>query len=53
MTTATTTLNVSPTAPTAAAVDALLARGLYDLWYPICPSGFVQDRPVSLRRLGY
>ena len=39
------------TAPTAAAVDALLSRGLYDLWYPICPSGFVQDRPVSLRRL--
>jgi len=49
MTTATAT---SPTAPTATAVDALLARGLYDLWYPICPSGFVQDRPVSLRRLG-
>ena len=50
MTTPTATPNTSPTA---AAVDALLARGLYDLWYPICPSGFVQDRPVSLRRLGY
>ncbi|MEN9631033.1 MAG: hypothetical protein RJA10_4261, partial [Pseudomonadota bacterium] len=34
-------------------VEALLARGLYDLWYPICPSDFVQERPVSLRRLGY
>ncbi|SNS88818.1 Phenylpropionate dioxygenase, large terminal subunit [Noviherbaspirillum humi] len=33
-------------------VDALLATGLKDLWYPICPSGFVKERPVSLRRLG-
>ena len=49
-----TTISTSTAAaPTAADVDALLARGLYDLWYPICPSGFVQDRPVSLRRLGY
>ncbi len=32
--------------------DALLQRGLYDLWYPICPSNFVNDRPTSLRRLG-
>jgi phenylpropionate dioxygenase-like ring-hydroxylating dioxygenase large terminal subunit len=36
-----------------AEVDALLERGLYDLWYPICPSSFIQERPVSLRRLGY
>ncbi len=34
-------------------VSALLERGLYDLWYPICPSHFVQERPTSLRRLGY
>ena len=34
-------------------VDALLERGLHDLWYPICPSSFVQERPVSMRRLGY
>ena len=34
-------------------VDTLLERGLYDLWYPICPSSFVQERPVSMRRLGY
>jgi len=34
-------------------VEALLARGLRDLWYPICPSTFVKDAPISLRRLGY
>jgi phenylpropionate dioxygenase-like ring-hydroxylating dioxygenase large terminal subunit len=46
---ATTTPNlVSPHA-----VDALLERGLYDLWYPICPSHFVREKPVSMRRLGY
>ena len=33
-------------------VDQLLEIGLKDLWYPICPSGFVQQNPVSLRRLG-
>jgi phenylpropionate dioxygenase-like ring-hydroxylating dioxygenase large terminal subunit len=33
-------------------VDAVLAEGLKNLWYPICPSGFVAERPVSLRRLG-
>ena len=38
---------------TTSPVDALLERGLYDLWYPICPSSFVQERPVSMRRLGY
>ncbi len=38
---------------TAQDVDALLERGLFDLWYPICPSGFVKERPVSLRRLGW
>ena len=49
MNTATTT----NTSPTAADVDKLLERGLYDLWYPICPSHFVKERPVSMRRLGY
>jgi phenylpropionate dioxygenase-like ring-hydroxylating dioxygenase large terminal subunit len=34
-------------------VEALLTRGLYDLWYPICPSDFVKERPISVRRLGY
>ncbi|MFC3109403.1 Rieske 2Fe-2S domain-containing protein [Undibacterium arcticum] len=33
-------------------VDAALSIGLKDLWYPICPSEFVAERPVSLRRLG-
>jgi phenylpropionate dioxygenase-like ring-hydroxylating dioxygenase large terminal subunit len=34
-------------------VQTLLERGLRNLWYPICPSEFVGDQPVSLRRLGY
>lgn len=33
-------------------VQEVLAKGLKDLWYPICPSNFVAERPVSLRRLG-
>ncbi|MDB5726877.1 MAG: Vanillate O-demethylase oxygenase subunit, partial [Noviherbaspirillum sp.] len=33
-------------------VAEFLATGLKDLWYPICPSSFVAERPVSLRRLG-
>ncbi len=33
-------------------VDQLLEVGLKDLWYPICPSGFIKENPVSLRRLG-
>ncbi|OVZ56312.1 3-phenylpropionate dioxygenase [Pigmentiphaga sp. NML080357] len=32
--------------------DALLANGLKDTWYAICPSHFIADKPVSLRRLG-
>lgn len=32
---------------------ALLKIGLKDLWFPVCPSGFVGQQPVSLRRLGY
>ena len=34
-------------------VDAVLERGLRELWYPICPSSFIEDRPVSMWRLGY
>ena len=34
-------------------VDAVLEVGLKDLWFPVCPSSFVKDSPVSLRRLGY
>ncbi len=35
------------------AIADVLADGLKNLWYPICPSGFVAERPVSLRRLGH
>jgi phenylpropionate dioxygenase-like ring-hydroxylating dioxygenase large terminal subunit len=34
-------------------VDAALEVGLKDLWYPVCPAGFVKESPVSLRRFGY
>ncbi len=34
-------------------VDAALEVGLKDLWYPVCPSSFVRESPISLRRLGY
>ena len=34
-------------------IEASLAVGLKDLWYPVCPSHFVKEQPVSLRRLGY
>ena len=33
-------------------VEALLKDGRKNLWYPIGPSEFVGERPVSLRRLG-
>ncbi|MBO9514681.1 MAG: aromatic ring-hydroxylating dioxygenase subunit alpha [Variovorax sp.] len=33
-------------------VDAALEVGLKDLWFPICPSSFVKNDPVSLYRLG-
>ncbi|CAN5673401.1 aromatic ring-hydroxylating dioxygenase subunit alpha [soil metagenome] len=33
-------------------VDAALAVGLKNLWYPICPSSFVAERATSVRRLG-
>ncbi len=34
-------------------VDHALAVGLKDLWYPVCPSSFVKESPISLQRLGY
>ena len=34
-------------------LDAVLENGLKDLWYAVCPSSFVGNSPVSLRRLGY
>ena len=33
--------------------DAALQVGLKDLWFPVCPSGFVGSQPISLRRFGY
>lgn len=33
--------------------DAVLEVGLKNLWFPVCPSDFVQNSPISLRRLGY
>jgi phenylpropionate dioxygenase-like ring-hydroxylating dioxygenase large terminal subunit len=33
-------------------VEARLATGLKNMWYAACPSGFVGERPVSLRRFG-
>jgi phenylpropionate dioxygenase-like ring-hydroxylating dioxygenase large terminal subunit len=33
--------------------EGLLERGLFDLWFPICPSDFVKEKPISLWRLGY
>ncbi|MFC5606850.1 aromatic ring-hydroxylating oxygenase subunit alpha [Variovorax soli] len=33
-------------------VDQALEVGLKDLWYPICPTSFIKEKPVSLRRLG-
>jgi phenylpropionate dioxygenase-like ring-hydroxylating dioxygenase large terminal subunit len=44
-------IQVAPAAPVNP-VDALLAVGLKDLWYPVCPSSFVKERPISLRRFG-
>jgi phenylpropionate dioxygenase-like ring-hydroxylating dioxygenase large terminal subunit len=38
--------------PSKADISAVLARGLKNLWYPLCPSDFVAERPISLRRLG-
>ncbi|MCK9509295.1 MAG: Rieske (2Fe-2S) protein, partial [Pigmentiphaga sp.] len=33
-------------------IDDYLRDGLKDRWYPICPTSFIADKPVSLRRLG-
>ena len=40
------------TAVTHQAIDRLIATGVRNLWYPICPSGFLGDKPISLGRLG-
>lgn len=33
-------------------VEQRLAQGMKNLWYAVCPSDFVGERPVSLRRFG-
>ena len=35
------------------AVEDLLAKGVRNVWYPICPSSFVAEKPVSFHRVGY
>ena len=40
------------TAVTNQAIGKLLAKGVRNIWYPICPSHFLGDKPISLRRLG-
>ncbi|MCC6006171.1 MAG: aromatic ring-hydroxylating dioxygenase subunit alpha [Rhodobacteraceae bacterium] len=35
------------------AVEARLKIGLRNQWWPICPSGFVKEKPVSLFRCGH
>ena len=43
------TANATPSAAnTEEAVQKILTDGLKDLWYAICPSGFVKDTPVSM-----
>ena len=39
--------------PTNEAIENLLAKGLRDMWYLFCPSSFVTDKPISIRRCGY
>ena len=41
------------TTPRIDPVDQRLETGLQDVWHAVCPSGFIKERPVSLRRFGY
>jgi phenylpropionate dioxygenase-like ring-hydroxylating dioxygenase large terminal subunit len=34
-------------------IEQRLQSGIRNLWYPVCPSDFIAERPVSLRRFGY
>ncbi len=40
------------TAVSDASVEKLLAKGVRNIWYVLCPSHFVTDKPVSLWRCG-
>ncbi|MFT4099539.1 MAG: aromatic ring-hydroxylating dioxygenase subunit alpha [Burkholderiaceae bacterium] len=33
-------------------VEQLLAVGLRDYWYAVCPSSFIKERPIQIKRLG-
>ena len=39
-------------APSEDEIETLLRIGLRNRWHPLCPTGFVKERPVSLYRLG-
>ncbi|HWK62612.1 MAG TPA: aromatic ring-hydroxylating dioxygenase subunit alpha [Eoetvoesiella sp.] len=41
------------TNPTDAEIEQVLVNGLDNRWYAICPSSFLKDTPISLRRLGF
>jgi phenylpropionate dioxygenase-like ring-hydroxylating dioxygenase large terminal subunit len=41
------------TVPTREDIDQVLAKGLQERWFAICPSSFITERPLSLRRLGH
>ncbi|WP_397473188.1 Rieske 2Fe-2S domain-containing protein [Pusillimonas sp.] len=41
------------TNPTDVELEKVLANGIQNRWYAICPSSFVGQTPVSLRRLGH
>jgi phenylpropionate dioxygenase-like ring-hydroxylating dioxygenase large terminal subunit len=34
-------------------IQQRLSEGIRNLWYPVCPSNFIAEKPVSLRRFGY
>ena len=34
-------------------VDEILEKGVRNIWYGICPSRFIGEKPVSLHRCGY
>jgi phenylpropionate dioxygenase-like ring-hydroxylating dioxygenase large terminal subunit len=41
------------TQPSNETVEKYLHKGLRNIWYAFCPSSFIKDEPVSLRRCGY
>lgn len=42
-------MTIQPVQP----VDALLEKGLRNIWYGICPSTFITSKPTKLSRCGY